>query len=173
MPDDSDPNFKAEQSRHAADARIIREVSRHSNVPANQIRQAMRNGSLVTGQQNIQVAGQIPRPDLRPPAPLDVSRTRNFDPRPFKPEPAVFPVIQQLQGSADSDGTSDNPYLMSLGHDPATDPATDTWDRETPPDGFDGVIIQVLVRKPDGFFHRRMTFNSNGRLVHISAEEAE
>lgn len=82
MSDDS-KDFAASQQAHADRARVIREVSHHSNVPANQVRQALRQSDRVAARQERapQPPAPISRtsPELFGPSP----EVRKFEPRPF------------------------------------------------------------------------------------------
>lgn len=200
MPNDDSAEYRAAQSKHAEAQRVIRTVSRFSNVPPNQVRQAMHQVERSASQSGVQIASQIPRPEPRLPAPLDVSRTRKFDPRPFVLEPGAPAPAATAPDLADAPIVFDNAYVM--GTDSTTThpvPLDDTWDIVAgPPTSLNtfGVILpgevtafidggsvvvsnfndldgnpHTLKSTPVYFYTRRLSFDTKGRLIHIGAEE--
>lgn len=178
MPDDSKPEFKAAQGKHAADIQQRRNLSRLTGLTPNQVRIGLRDAAVISGP----VGGNVNAPEGTIPVSLDLppvpGQAMQFDPRPFGPQVPANPIV--VAAPEGEQGTWVTPYAVPR---PAqANFSDDNWDITSPPDGTDGVSIRLVTRAfhvadsdpgSSQLFCRILTFNSVGALVFISAEEPE
>ena len=85
-------------------------------------------------------------------------------------------AVVRLGGSGAAAGTADSPAVLA--HDAAEAAKTDTWDRDNPAAGTDGVAVKKQTRtvynaagdKVLYAFYRTFTYDSAGNLKSVSAE---
>lgn len=182
MPDDSQPDFKASQSKHAQQIQTARTISRITGLTPNQVRVGLRStdvtGGTAGGNPNAP-EGTVPVSKDLPPNPTAMQ----FDPRPFAPTgqggPGAAPTTPDT-------GTSASPYEMGENRT-TTDPsaADDTWTLaggQVPNGPNTGPFDSVVTTNPravfDGgsgkwvLYFRRMEFDSLGAITAIGAELA-
>lgn len=167
MPDDSKPEFKAAQGKHAADIQQRRNLSRLTGLTPNQVRIGLRDAVVISGP----VGGNVNAPEGTVPVSQDLppvpGQAMQFDPRPFGPQVPANPIV--VAAPEGEQGTTDSPYLMD--NTGGGSLAMDTWPGSAGV-GDDSVILEVVVRFDSinsRYIFRRITFPRTLNLL-ISAE---
>lgn len=167
MPDDSKPEFKSAQGKHAADIQQRRNLSRLTGLTPNQVRIGLRDAAVISGP----IGGNVNAPEGMVPVSLDLptvpGQAMQFDPRPFGPQVPANPIT--VAAPEGEQGTTDSPYLMD--NTGGGSLAMDTWPGSAGA-GDDSVILEVVVRFDSinsRYIFRRITFPRTLNLL-ISAE---
>ena len=191
MPDEKE-NYRAAQSEHAQKMRTERAVMDMTGASRSQIRAALTTFAQRQLAARLFAAPAEPAPKPEP-LPTLSAPEQKFEPRPFvlAPEGAKHGGAEPFH----EEGSADTPYVMGTDRTTGLDEcADDEWDVNDQPDGYDGVRFNSDRRyyalstegvwvftddssTPRGWyatqyqtFYRIFTYDSAGKLKHISVE---
>lgn len=190
MSDDNE-NFRVGQTAHAANVRAERHIMAQLGTTREQARTVLHTAKIAETQRTFDRQRQESTPQRTPPPKIETETT------------SFAPTRLTLEGTAKGNdgtpgkdgkstpvGTAVSPYVMGANRttsDP--DPADDTWDITSPPEGTDGVIFDpfrsfplesqsVYITDADRtiisviyrLMRRQFIVNSTGQLIYISVE---